>query len=32
MPNMPTRPVDQGWFDSQAMTASPSSCSWSLYS
>jgi hypothetical protein len=32
MPNMPTLPLDQGCFDSQAMTTMPSWCSWSEYS
>ena len=31
-PNIPTLPVEKGCFESQSMTASPSVCSWSLYS
>ena len=32
MPNMPTLPFDQGCFDSQSITTSPSFCSISEYS
>jgi hypothetical protein len=32
IPNIPTLPVEKGCFESQSMTASPSVCSWLVYS